>query len=274
MLWPTEEEIQLLNMDIKFLFEQYYKQLENNEDTNQTLATFIDKTSEETFSSEAEIVLIISEQAKKFKSLFPIDQIIAKSFTYVFEVKKKGLLNSQYASEGNLFYYVSNFIELLADSNVRILAKTVTTASYANHLVKLVYDLTHHIRETKLTHEKLSLPEAISETYNNLETEKDTFDNSEYLFWMDVHEGQADPTDIHEMTNHSEDYPEYTYNHCRHTIEHSFNDLRFYLELTLDSPYVTQSTKENLMLEVIATLKDFYEPEQIEIMRSLYQPIN
>lgn len=274
MLWPTDEEIQTLNNNIKRLFEQYDKHLNNEDDTNQMLSAFIDKTSKETFSSESEIALIISQQAEKFKSKLPTDQIIAKSFTYVFEVKKKDLLNSQYASDGSLFSYVSNFIELLEDSNVRTLAKTVTTASYANSLVELIYDLTHHIREAKLTHEKLSLPEAISETSNNLETKVDTFDNSEYSFWMDVHEGEADPAVTYKFTDLSEDYPEYTYSYCRYMIEHSFNALNFFLDLILNSPYVTQKAKKNLMLEIIFTLKDFYDPNHIEIFDTLHERIN
>ena len=169
---------------------------------------------------------------------------------------------------------MSNFIELLEDSNVKTLAKTVTTASYANYLVELMYDLTHHIREAKLTHEKLSLTEAISETSNNLETEEDTFDNSEYSFWMEVHEGEADSTDTYEFTDELEDYPEYTYSYCLYMIEHSFNDLNFFLDLILNSPYITQMTKKNLMLEIIFTLKVFYEPDQIEILETSHERIN
>lgn len=103
MLWSTDEEIQSLNNNIKRLFEQYDKHLNNEDDTDQMLTTFIDKTSEETFSSESEIALIISQQAEKFKSKFPTDQIIAKSFTYFFKVKKNDLLSRQYTSDRSFF---------------------------------------------------------------------------------------------------------------------------------------------------------------------------
>lgn len=271
MLWPTEEEIQLLNTNIKFLFEQYGKQLNNDEDTDQTLATFIDKTSEETFSSESEIVLIISEQAEKFKSLFPTDQIIAKSFTYVFEVKKKGLLDGQYAREGHLFSYVSDFIELLADANVRTLAKVVTASPYANHLEKLIYDLIYHIRKAELRNDSLSLTTPTSE---DTKDKTNSSNISEYSFWMDVHEGEADPEWTSESAYYSEHFPEHTYGYYRYTVEHSFNDLKFYLDLILNSPYIEKSAKQKLMFEVISTLKDFYETDQIGILESLHERIN
>ncbi|MET2871836.1 hypothetical protein ABXV15_14305 [Exiguobacterium profundum] len=268
MNFPDEREKQKLEDEISSFILEYTTCYLGGSDSEGTLREFVETHSIWTFD-HTDVLNRVYNQSLELESKDLKNQLLSDLVNYPLYKWEK-----DYISLFDSYAYVDfEFLfSALEKEEYRELYKRNSLTPKAATSRLLILNFFYHINKRKSylikEQEKSQIIEVNKHEIVNEGTEYSS-DNSEYNYWMDVHEGEVDVNRGYYISELPE--PDMTYLDLCHHISSSSYLLIPYLDACLASPFINAYEKKELISEIENTFKDLLSTDEMNVLISLQQ---